>query len=102
MQMPNRLLIGCLPLVALVARATVAPAQRTDSGRVWTAVETALGRTGALQPGGVIRFSFPRSDLTVTLDGVALKSAFALGGWLAFKPLVGNSALVMGDLVLTE
>jgi hypothetical protein len=55
-----------------------------------------------MQPGGVMRFGFPRSDLTVTLDGVTLKPALALGGWLAFKPLAANSALVMGDLVLTE
>ena len=75
---------------------------RPDSARSWSAVEAALGRSGALQPGGVIRFSFPRSDLAVTLDGVVLKPALALGGWLAFKPLMANSALVMGDLVLTE
>jgi hypothetical protein len=102
MQILNRLLTGCLPLATVVARATVASAQQPDCAFRWTAVETALGRTSAAQPGGVIRFSFPRSDLTVTLDGVALKPAFALGGWLAFKPLPANAALVMGDLVLTE
>ncbi|HEX6626376.1 MAG TPA: DUF1259 domain-containing protein [Gemmatimonadaceae bacterium] len=75
---------------------------RPDNARSWAEVETALGRTGAAQPGGVIRFGFPRSDLAVTLDGVALKPALALGGWLAFKPLMAGSALVMGDLVLTE
>jgi hypothetical protein len=74
----------------------------TDSARSWTAVEAALGRSASIQPGGIARFGFPRSDLTVTLDGVTLKPALALGGWLAFKPLPANSALVMGDLVLTE
>jgi hypothetical protein len=33
--------------------------------------------------------------------GVELKPGFALGGWLAFEKM-GNSAMVMGDLVLTE
>ena len=102
MQMLNRFFIGCLLLAALVGHTTIAAAQRTDTTHAWTAVETALGRTGALQPGGVIRFGFPRSDLTVTLDGITLKPALALGGWLAFKLLPANSALVMGDLVLTE
>ena len=37
----------------------------------------------------------------VTLDGVAIKPAFALGGWAAFKPAHGG-AMVMGDLVLLE
>ena len=47
------------------------------------------------------RYGFPRSDLTVTLDGVTIKPALALGGWVAFKPMHGE-AMVMGDLVLLE
>ena len=35
--------------------------------------------------GDVHRYGFPRSDLHVTVDGVTLLPAFALGGWLAFK-----------------
>jgi hypothetical protein len=42
----------------------------------------------------------PRTDLKVSLDGVALKPGFALGGWVAFGPM-GNQAMVMGDIVLT-
>jgi hypothetical protein len=52
-------------------------------------------------PGDVHRYGFPRSDLHVTVDGVTLLPALALGGWLAFKA-EGDSAMVMGDLVLTE
>lgn len=89
-------------LLLLSSAAVPVLAQRTDTARAWPVVEAALGRSGAAQPGGIVRFSFPRSDLTVTLDGVTLKPALALGGWLAFKPLRANSALVMGDLVLTE
>jgi hypothetical protein len=37
----------------------------------------------------------------VTLDGVTIKPALALGGWVAFKPMHGE-AMVMGDLVLLE
>jgi hypothetical protein len=35
------------------------------------------------------------------LDGVTIKPALALGGWVAFKPMHGE-AMVMGDLVLLE
>jgi hypothetical protein len=49
----------------------------------------------------VHRYGFPRTDLTVTLDGVTIKPALALGGWVAFKPMHGE-AMVMGDLVLLE
>jgi hypothetical protein len=37
----------------------------------------------------------------VTLDGVTIKPALALGGWVAFKPAHGG-AMIMGDLVLLE
>jgi Domain of Unknown Function (DUF1259) len=39
--------------------------------------------------------------LTVTLDGVTIKPALALGGWIAFKPAHGG-VMAMGDLVLLE
>jgi uncharacterized protein DUF1259 len=67
----------------------------------WNAVGQALGKTGAVQAGGVYRVGLPRTDLKVTLDGVALKPGFALGSWLAFEP-VGKDAMVMGDLVLLQ
>jgi hypothetical protein len=67
----------------------------------WAKVDAVLGRQGAEQPGGIHRYGFPRSDLKVTLDQVAIKPALALGGWLAFEP-TGDQAMVMGDLVLTE
>jgi hypothetical protein len=66
----------------------------------WKKVDDALGRTAAVS-GDVHRYGFPRTDLQVTLDGVAIKPAFALGGWAAFKPMHGG-AMIMGDLVLLE
>jgi hypothetical protein len=54
-----------------------------------------------VQPGGIYRVALPRTDLRVVLDGVTLKPGFALGGWLAFEP-IGDQAMVMGDLVLTQ
>jgi Domain of Unknown Function (DUF1259) len=66
----------------------------------WQRVDAAFGRKATVS-GDVHRYSFPRTDLTVTLDGVTLKPAFALGGWVAFKPAHGG-AMAMGDLVLLE
>src|SRR5438552_4149996 len=83
-------------LVAFCATAiaTTAHAQGID----WQKVDTAIGR-GAAVTGDVHRYGFPRTDLQVTVDGVTIRPAFALGGWAAFKPM-GNMAMVMGDLVL--
>jgi len=67
----------------------------------WSKVDEAIGRKGAEQPGGVHRYGFPRSDLKVTVDGVAIKPALALGGWVAFLP-TSDGAMFMGDLVLTD
>jgi hypothetical protein len=55
-----------------------------------------------LLPGEVYKVSFPRSDLTVTLDGVTIKPALALGSWAAFKEIGGGHVMAMGDLVLLE
>jgi len=70
--------------------------------RDWKEVEQALGRAGTLLPGDVYKVSFPRSDLTVTLDGVTIKPALALGSWAAFKEIGGGHVMAMGDLVLLE
>jgi len=75
---------------------TAASAQEID----WQKVDDAFGRKAAVS-GDVHRYGFTRSDLTVTLDGVAIKPALALGGWVAMKPAHGG-AMVMGDLVLLE
>src|ERR671929_3872 len=66
----------------------------------WDRVDAALGRKATVT-GDVHRYGFPRTDLNVTLDGVTIKPALALGGWIAFKPMHGG-AMIMGDLVLLE
>ena len=79
-----------------IALTMPAKAAQTD----WSVVDTILTRTGAVS-GDVHRYGLPRSDLNVSLDGVAIKPGFALGGWVAFEPM-GDKAMMMGDLVLTE
>src|SRR5689334_4770354 len=92
-----------LSLVVVAASASAqTPAGRSRAdAQGWSAVEQALGRKGAANPGGVMKFSFPRSDLQVMIGDVQLKPALALGGWVAFKPTAGSKAMAAGDLVLT-
>jgi hypothetical protein len=66
----------------------------------WSTVAKALRRSGAELPGGVYRVGLGRSDLKVTLDGVAIRPTLALGSYLAFQSM-GKDGMVMGDLVLT-
>jgi Domain of Unknown Function (DUF1259) len=85
-----------LAICAAVAGATAANAQEID----WQKVDAAIGRGGAVT-GDVHRYGFPRTDLQVTVDGVAIRPTLALGGWAAFKPAHGG-VMVMGDLVLLD
>lgn len=84
--------LGCSLVTALPAAA---------AGINWSPVDNALGKPGTDQPGEVHKYSLPRTDLHVTLDGVPILPQFALGGWLAFEPM-GQVAMLMGDLVLTQ
>ncbi len=92
-----RIFAAALVSGAVVASATMAHAQSVD----WQKVDDAFGRKAAAMSGDVHRYGFPRTDLTVTLDGVTIKPALALGGWVAFKPMQSD-VMVMGDLVLLE
>jgi biotin operon repressor len=87
------LLLGANFLVSVSA----ACAEEVD----WQKVDDAFGRKAAVVAGDVHRYGFPRTDLSVTLDGVAIRPALALGGWVAFKSM-GPDVTVMGDLVLAE
>jgi hypothetical protein len=85
-----------MAISAILTFSTVAHAQAPD----WNKVDETFGRKATVSD-DVHRYGFPRSDLQVTLDGVAIKPALALGGWAAFKPM-GGEVMVMGDLVLLE
>ena len=86
---------------AALTLAVSAQQQPKPTPQEWKAVEGAMNRPGELQPDGAFKFSMPRKDLNVTAAGTQVKAGFALGSWAAFNKM-GNRAMVMGDLVLTE
>jgi hypothetical protein len=74
----------------------LAVAQGLDTAKI----DSQLGRSG--QKGGdVYKVGFPRTDLHVSVHGLAIKPGLALGSWAAFLGTDEN-AMVMGDLVLLE
>ena len=88
-----KLIVGLCAL-ALSAGSAAAPID-------WGKVDQAIGKPGTDQPGGVHKYGLPRSDLKITVDGLAIKPTLALGSWVGFMPM-SDGAMVMGDLVLTE
>ncbi|OYV65707.1 MAG: peptidase M23 [Gemmatimonadetes bacterium 21-71-4] len=95
----SRLITRSAALAAVVA--SVASGQQPSGSGTWAAVTQAIGRSGTLLAGGVMKYGFPRSDLHVTVGDVSVKPALALGGWVAFEMTGPGRAMAMGDLVLT-
>ena len=60
-----------------------------------------LGKQGDFKD-SVLKINLPRSDLKVTIDGIATPTPFGFGGWLAMTKGDGGMDVMMGDLVLIE
>jgi hypothetical protein len=88
----QRLLI----LTSMLVLPVVVTAQTLDTAKI----DQALGRSGQ-KTGDVYKFGFPRTDLHVSVHGLAIKPGLALGSWAAFSG-TDDDAMVMGDLVLLE
>lgn len=86
-------ILACLVLFCLPA---IAIGQGLDTAKL----DQVFNRSGQ-KLGEVDKFGFPRTDLHVTVYGVAIKPGLALGSWAAFSG-TDNAAMVMGDLVLLE
>lgn len=83
--------LGSVLFLPLVAR---------SQGVSTSAIDEALARSGQ-KTGDVYKVGFPRTDLRVSVHGLAIKPGLALGSWAAFTGTDDN-AMVMGDLVLLE
>src|SRR5712671_736026 len=81
----------CVLLIPVIVRA---------QGVTTEPIDQALRRSGQ-KTGDVYKLSFPRTDLHVSVHGLAIKPGLALGSWAAFSGC-DESAAVMGDLVLLE
>ena len=97
--------VGCSPQSAEEESAAAPGQQAAEPARPlaavdWKQVDDAVGSPGATLPDGVHKIGLARRDLHVTLDGVVLKPALALGSWVAFKQVSDTEAVLMGDLVL--
>jgi hypothetical protein len=65
------------------------------------AIGKAAGVQAKQQDDGVVKVSWSRTDVPVTVDGMRLPPAAGLGSWAAFAPM-GDQAMVMGDTVVFQ
>src|SRR5438105_15961651 len=94
-------------LVAVVLITLVSWSQSSKSTKAaapadWKDVDAAMGRAGQDQPDGTHKFSLPRKDMNVTVNGVQVKAGLALGSWVAFKAVSSGNAMAMGDWFLLK
>jgi hypothetical protein len=88
--------LRCLIVLCFLLLPTLARAQGVTPGPI----DAVLGRSGQ-KTADVYKVGFPRSDLHVSVRGLAIKPGLALGSWAAFLG-TDDDAMVMGDLVLLE
>lgn len=92
--MKNLSLIGFLFITGLSAVAQDIPSDYQEVLKI-------LGKRGDFKD-NVLKVGIPRSDVTVTIDGIATPTPFGFGGWLAMTKGNGGADVMMGDLVLLE
>ena len=86
-------------VTAVLALGAAAGAQEMPAD--YKAVLDTLARQGDFKE-GVLKVNIPRSDLKVSVSGVATPTPFGFGGWVAFSRGENQMDVAMGDLVLTE
>jgi hypothetical protein len=63
-------------------------------------IETITGMKGT-EKSGEYKITVPQNDLSIIVDGFKIIPAMGLGSWAAFTPCA-DSAMVMGDIIVTE
>ncbi len=97
----GRLRYAALAAPAVIVTALWATAQpggrHLDAGKIGTAA----GSKATTTKDGVVRIGWPRTDVKVTVDGMAFKPQAGLGSWAAFTA-APHGAMVMGDTVVFQ
>src|SRR5215472_16957316 len=90
-----------LPHVAALAMALLAVAGAHATLAPYDKLDAVFGKKSQELSGNVHKYSWPRSDLHVTVNGTAIAPGLALGSWAAFTA-IKDQTWVVGDLVLLQ
>lgn len=83
----------------VLAGISAAPAAEIDAAKI----EAITGAKPAFNKAeNVLKVSFPRNDVKVTVDGNPMPPFMGLTSWAAFMPGTKTEAMVMGDVVLFQ
>lgn len=109
MRLVKRLVIGAavlamaaeLTATGLTVRAGAGHEQQPHAKLDAGTIGSAAGVKAMTAPDGVVRIAWARTDVPVSVDGMALKPFAGLGSWAAFIP-APHGAMVMGDTVVFQ
>ncbi|MBW8865941.1 MAG: DUF1259 domain-containing protein [Acidobacteria bacterium] len=91
--------LASITLAAIVG--VPSPSAAQDIPAEYQQVLSTLGRQGDYKD-NVLKVNIPRSDVKVTVAGVATPTPFGFGGWVAMTKGDGGHEVLMGDLVLVQ
>ncbi len=77
--MKSHMTARLLALAGLIVFSIIGGGRSDAAAPDWKAVEQALGKSGQLQDGGVFRIGMPRTDLNVSVKGVAVNAGSPSG-----------------------
>lgn len=93
--------VSTLVVLLVLGSATTCLAASTMEAKSWEALDKVFGQTGKVLPGGVHKYSWPRTDLIVKVGTVRVDPGLALGGWAGFIEMGSDGhVMAMGDLML--
>ncbi len=100
----NHLVVGVVIALLVVGVAWRLPAKDEKSPAKLDAdqIGKAAGGTAMTTPDGVVKVSWPRTDLPVQVDGLKMPPFMGLTSWAAFASGGSEEAMLMGDLVLFQ
>jgi Domain of Unknown Function (DUF1259) len=89
------------PSILFVLLLSAIPLPAQDVPKDYQEVLSILGRSGDYKA-NALKVNVPRSDLHVTISGVATPTPFGFGGWVALTKGDNGNDVMMGDLVLLQ
>lgn len=95
----HKQVLASITLAAIVG--VPSPSAAQDIPAEYQQVLSTLGRQGDYKD-NVLKVNIPRSDVKVTVAGVATPTPFGFGGWVAMTKGDGGHEVLMGDLVLVQ
>jgi hypothetical protein len=94
-------LVGLLFLALAGLGAGIATAAAQAVPEDYQQVLKIVGKSGDYKA-NVLKVNIPRNDIHVSIDNLAVPTAFGFGGWFAVTKGDGGDDVLMGDLVLLQ